>query len=291
MKNIQAIIEKELTSRLGCSIVRREAYAPQGMLNTCMTFDTDQGKFFVKINSEQNLGMFRAEAASLKAIKDTGLITVPTPYFADAEDEYSYLVMEHLSLRPHTPWTQRKLGEQLARMHLARGEKNFGFEIDNTVGTTPQINTWTKEWVPFFVEFRLEHQLRLLEQKYGDAEIRQWGEKFIMRYPSFFAGLKIVPSLLHGDLWSGNTAADSAGNPVVYDPAVYYGHHEAEFGILLMFGGFSQEFHDAYRALIPKEAGFDERQLGYQLYHYLNHYYIFGNSYRPTCMALIKKGI
>ncbi len=76
---------------------------------------------------------------------------------------------------------------------------------------------------------------------------------------------------------------------MVYDPAVYYGHHEADFGILLMFGGFTPEFHQAYHEEIPKQAGFEERQLGYQLYHYLNHYNLFGDSYRSACLSILEK--
>lgn len=161
--------------------------------------------------------------------------------------------------------------------------------MDNTIGTTPQKNPWTEDWVDFFIHQRLEFQLLLAEKRYGDSEIRKKGERFLEKYPSFFEGLEIVSSLLHGDLWSGNTAADLEGNPVVYDPAVYYGHHEADFGILLMFGGFTSDFHTAYRELIPREPGFEERQLGYQLYHYLNHYNLFGSSYRPSCMSILDR--
>ncbi len=172
---------------------------------------------------------------------------------------------------------------------VVKGPEKFGYEIDNTIGTTPQINTWRENWIEFFLVNRLEFQLKLLERRVGDTEIQTKGEKFMERYSSFFEGVEVVPALLHGDLWSGNTGVDEEGEPVIYDPAVYYGHHEADFGILLMFGGFSQEFHEAYRELIPMEPGFEERQLGYQLYHYLNHYNLFGSSYRPSCMSIISR--
>ena len=91
-----------------------------------------------------------------------------------------------------------------------------------------------------------------------------------------------------GDLWNGNSAADQEGNPVVFDPACYYGHHEAELSIMGMFGGFTRDFYEAYHALIPKEEGFSERQKIYQLYHYLNHYNLFGDSYRSSCLEIMK---
>ena len=233
--------------------------------------------------------MFEAEAKGLQSLKNTQTVRVPTPYYWAEEEGYSFLIMEHLQLSAHTPSSQKELGTLLAKMHLAKGAKKFGYDINNTIGTTPQINTWSENWVEFFIHQRLVVQLKLLEQKRGDTEILSRGEKFIERYTTYFKGIQITPALLHGDLWSGNTAADEKGKPVIYDPAVYYGHDEAEFGILLMFGGFTQEFHEAYRELIPMEPGFQERQLGYQLYHYLNHYNIFGSSYRPSCMSILAK--
>lgn len=114
------------------------------------------------------------------------------------------------------------------------------------------------------------------------------GERFIERFKLYFKGVEIRPALLHGDLWGGNTAADRSGAPVIYDPAPYYGHHEAEFGIILMFGGFTSHFHRAYEELLPKVAGFTERQVGYRLYHSMNHYNLFGNAYRPSCLQLME---
>src|SRR6185312_1517917 len=108
--------------------------------------------------------------------------------------------------------------------------------------------------------------------------------------PRFFEGLegKIRPSLLHGDLWGGNCAADSDGNPVIFDPASYYGHAEMELSIMDMFGAPPSGFYEAYHALIPKDIGFEQRHQLYQLYHYLNHYNIFGRSYRSSCVSILR---
>lgn len=289
MSTVNQIITQALHEKLGCKEIHNLTHSPHGVLNQCFTYETDKGKFFVKVNSEYGVSMYAAEAKGLQSIKETETLRVPTPHYYGQGAGHSFLILEYLNMSTHTPVSQRELGMKLAQMHLLRGVGQFGYDIDNTIGTTPQINAWSEAWVAFFIEHRLEYQLNLAEKKYGDSEIRRKGEKFISFFPRFFVGVNVSPSLLHGDLWGGNTAADENGNPVVYDPAVYYGHHEADFGILLMFGGFTSDFHQAYRELIPKEPGFEERQLGYQLYHYLNHYNLFGSSYRPSCLSILEK--
>ncbi|MGA8164509.1 MAG: fructosamine kinase family protein [Waddliaceae bacterium] len=289
MESLLHIIHETLRERFNCKNIHCLTSASGGVLNQCLSFATDKGKFFVKANKENPVAMFAAEAAGLRSIIKTGTLKVPTPYFYGQKQGCSFLILEHLELLPHTAESQRQLGKQLAEMHLKKEATQFGYPIDNTIGTTPQINGWKENWVEFFITNRLDYQLRLAETRYHDKEIRKSGEKFLKKFSDFFTDLTIFPSLLHGDLWNGNTAANGEGNPVVYDPAVYYGHHEADLGILLMFGGFTSDFHQAYHENIPKQPGFEERQLGYQLYHYLNHYNLFGDSYRPTCLSIIKK--
>jgi fructosamine-3-kinase len=103
-----------------------------------------------------------------------------------------------------------------------------------------------------------------------------------------FKGLNIKPSILHGDLWSGNIATVD-GKPSIFDPAVYYGHHEADFG-MSWCAGFSPAFFEAYWSVIEKdEGGFEERKIMYQLYHILNHYNMFGGGYRSQAMGMLKQ--
>ena len=114
-------------------------------------------------------------------------------------------------------------------------------------------------------------------------------DRLLDHLEELFNGLEIIPSLLHGDLWGGNTAALEEGIPVVYDPACYYGHHEADLSMMNMFGGFSSYFYGAYHEVIPKSPGFEPRNHLYQLYHYLNHYLLFGASYRGSCVRILNE--
>ncbi|EFJ43176.1 hypothetical protein VOLCADRAFT_66217, partial [Volvox carteri f. nagariensis] len=162
----------------------------------------------------------------------------------------------------------------------------FGFPVDNTIGGTPQINTWSYDWEEFFRDRRLQPQLQMT----GDTQLKRMGENLCSNLHTFFEGIEVRPSVLHGDLWSGNIGS-VGGQPAVFDPATYYGHHEAEFGMSWCAGegGFSPAFYSAYHDLIPRAPGFERRAELYRLYHYLNHLNLFGDSYYPQCATILKR--
>eukprot|EP00879_Flechtneria_rotunda_P025317 GHRR01026896.1.p1 GENE.GHRR01026896.1~~GHRR01026896.1.p1 ORF type:complete len:186 (+),score=52.12 GHRR01026896.1:480-1037(+) len=166
----------------------------------------------------------------------------------------------------------------------AKGGK-FGFPVDNTIGATPQPNGWMDNWVDFYRDRRLGHQLQLLD----DRQLNQLGDKLLPNLEVFFDDIqgKIKPSVLHGDLWSGNIAGVE-GKPCIFDPATYYGHHEAEFG-MSWCAGFTGDFWRAYHEVIPKAPGFDRRKDLYLLYHYLNHTNLFGGGYYNTSLRIMQR--
>ena len=252
------------------------------------TYTTESGKrFFVK-TSRRDPSMFIGEGAGLNAMFETNTLAIPRVYYAGATPEgsregNSFIVMDHLNFGGRGD--QAEFGRQLALMHAAtpaveeaRAGK-FGFTVDNTCGDTPQPNGWMDDWVQFYLERRIRHQLRLAR----DSTLTELGEKVCERAPLWFEPCgAIKPSILHGDLWSGNIGTVD-GKPSVFDPAVYYGHSEAEFG-MSWCAGFSQKFYDAYFEVLPKvETHFEERRQLYLLYHYLNHYNLFGGGYLGGC--------
>ena len=160
----------------------------------------------------------------------------------------------------------------------------FGFPVDNTIGGTPQPNAWMADWVAFFRERRMDHQVALA----GDGALDSLWAKVAPRLGELFDDVQgaagpIAPSILHGDLWSGNIASVK-GSPSIYDPACYYGHHEAEWG-MAWCSSFPPAFWKGYRALIPKDEGFERRFALYEAYHKLNHFNLFGGSYRNAAYA------
>ncbi|CAD6201648.1 unnamed protein product [Miscanthus lutarioriparius] len=259
-----------------------------GCINSAQRYDTDAGPFFVKTNSRIGPEMFEGEALGLKAMYDTKSIRVPLPYkVGSLPTGGSFIIMEFIEFGP-SRGDQSVLGRKLAEMHkAAKSDKGYGFHVGNTIGSTPQINTWTDDWIEFYSKHRLGYQLELASRRYGDSAILEKGQRLIKNIHPLFNGAVIEPCLLHGDLWSGNISSDSNGDPVILDPACYYGHNEAEFG-MSWCAGFGGDFYNAYFQVMPKQPGFEKRRDLYLLYHYLNHYNLFGSGYRSSAMSIIE---
>ncbi|KAG9441667.1 hypothetical protein H6P81_017521 [Aristolochia fimbriata] len=258
-----------------------------GCINLASRYDTDAGSFFVKTNRSIGPSMFEGEALGLNAMYETKSIRVPKPYKVGSLPlGGSYIIMEYIQFGP-SRGDQAVLGRKLAEMHKAgKSDKGFGFDVDNTIGSTPQINSWMSDWVEFFAEQRLGYQLKLAKQQYGDSAIYEKGQRLVKSMRLLFEDVPVEPCLLHGDLWSGNISSDTNGQPVILDPACYYGHNEAEFG-MSWCAGFGGAFYNAYFEVMPKQPGFEKRRDLYMLYHYLNHYNLFGSGYRSSAMSII----
>lgn len=285
---LEQVLLKILEKKIGCKEGQLHLIK-KNYTNQYFTCETELGKFFVKTRSQEHEAVFAAEARALEEIDYLDTVRVPVPHFYGTAEGNSFLIVEFIDLYPHTAESMKKLGKGIALMHLKGKEKRFGFPLDNRLGESPQLNPWVEEWSEFFKNYRIGVQLNLLKKKYNDVEIEEKGEKFLPKIEEFFTDIKIQPSLLHGDLWYGNTAVDDEGTPVIFDPASYYGHDEAELSIASLFGHFQTEFFEAYHELIPKQEGFDERQELYKFYHLLNHYNIFGTSYREDCLLSLNK--
>ncbi|KAE7999784.1 hypothetical protein FH972_004182 [Carpinus fangiana] len=258
-----------------------------GCINLATRYDTDAGSFFVKTNRSIGPSMFEAEALGLGAMYETRAIRVPKPFkVGPLPTGGSYIIMEFIQFG-NSRGSQSILGRKLAEMHKAgKSEKGFGFDVNNTIGSTPQINTWSLDWIQFYGEHRLGYQLKLALDQYGDSTIYEKGQRLVKSMGPLFENVAIEPCLLHGDLWSGNISSDNNGEPVILDPACYYGHNEAEFG-MSWCAGFGGSFYNAYFEVTPKQPGFEKRRDLYMLYHYLNHYNLFGSGYRSSSMSII----
>ncbi|KNA13696.1 hypothetical protein SOVF_114300 [Spinacia oleracea] len=259
-----------------------------GCINLATRYDTDVGPFFVKTNRSIGQSMFEGEALGLRLMFETNTIRVPKPYKVGSLPRGgSYIIMEFVEFGAARSG-QPALGKKLAEMHKAgKSDRGFGFEVDNTIGSTPQINTWTSDWIEFYGKHRLGYQLKLARDQFGDSSIYEKGQKLAKNLAPLFENVVIEPCLLHGDLWSGNVTYDKNGEPVILDPACYYGHNEAEFG-MSWCAGFGSSFYNAYFEVMPQQPGFEKRRDLYMLYHYLNHYNLFGSSYRSSAVSIIE---
>ena len=281
-----------LEDALGSSVVNRAARGGSQWA-AFESFNLKDGRrAFVK-TSAKDPSMFAGEAAGLRALRAAGAFVVPEVYGTgvppEGERSNSFIAMEYLNFGARGD--QGEFGDALATMHLAAPSHKeasagkFGFERNNTIGETHQPNEWTDSWLEFWRDKRLMHMIRLAR----DPTLSQLAEKVVdKRLSDMFSSCgEIKPSLLHGDLWSGNIGTVGK-KPSVFDPAVYYGHHEADFG-MSWCAGFTPAFYEAYHAKIPKAPGFEERAKLYRLYHYLNHYVMFGGGYYRECVNILKE--
>lgn len=240
--------------------------------------------WFVKLNKPHQLSMFTAEAEGLKAIRETQSIRVPEVLCAGKTKQASFLVMEYIDLSGQINTAQ--LGELLAKMHHTK-QDYFGWHCNNTIGTTPQINNPEQYWPDFWQKHRLHYQLDLALSQGLSPKVYDKGLKLAEAIPLFFSNYSPSPSLLHGDLWTGNCAADSNNNPIIFDPACYFGDREADLAMTELFGGFGSAFKNAYHYHYPIDSGYNIRKNLYNLYHILNHYNLFGGSYESQSSRLI----
>lgn len=260
-----------------------------GCINHAMRLECNVGSFFLKWNSSCAEDMFLKEAAGLEEMYDVENIylKIPKVIWAKKVDELpGFLLMEYLQPTGITSGYDEKLGRGLAIMHQKKASA-YGFKHNNYCGLTPQDNRWNVSWIDFFGRQRIKHLLELIKRSRGlTSEDENKYYKLIEHLPEILSH-KTVPSLIHGDLWSGNYMYTLNG-PALIDPAVYYADREMELSIVTMFGGFSRRFWDAYREMYPMLDGWQERNTLYQLYHVLNHYYLFGGGYISQANQIVR---
>ncbi len=260
-----------------------------GCINDSRIIDLKDGRqFFLKSHPRARHfpGMFSSEFEALRRLSDADAIRVPAPVACGEE----FIVMEAFQEGPPCADWQQQTGRQLAHLHQATVHVQFGFDFDNYLGTTPQPNLWTDDWLSFWRDQRLGWQLELYSRKRGsDRELIHLTERLLNRLDVYLGDVDEPAVLLHGDLWSGNAASDDSGRPVIFDPASYYGHREAEIGMMRMFGGFGPQCEAAYAEVWPLPPGSDERISLYRLYHEFNHLNLFGHGYYRSCVSTIQR--
>jgi fructosamine-3-kinase len=258
-----------------------------GCINEAWCLIGNKRRFFVKINArDRQTTMFAAEFAGLLVLYGCRAIKVPKPLCFGHTAAAAYLVTEFLPLGAGQAHL-RILGRQLAALHRHTAD-HYGWERDNTLGSTPQPNARATDWSAFWREHRLGYQLQLAARNGYAGALQTTGEQLLSKLDQFLPH-RPPASLLHGDLWSGNVSGLPDGTPVIFDPAVYYGDRETDLAMTELFGGFGPDFYAAYREQWPLDAGYALRTDLYNLYHVLNHLNLFGGGYLRQSRHLIDR--
>ncbi|MDV3309217.1 MAG: fructosamine kinase family protein [Cyclobacteriaceae bacterium] len=259
-----------------------------GCINNGGRLQSAQEDFFLKWNFAKRFpGMFETEAKGLALLFDTGALRIPRVVGTGTRGEYQFILMEFVQSAAKSREYWRTLGRQLAALHRTSWHQ-YGLDHDNYMGSLPQENAPSHDWVSFFIERRLHPQLKL------GVDARRISSDVTTQFEILFKRLRDIlnqepPSLVHGDLWSGNVIVDDTGNPCLIDPAVYYGHREIDLAMTELFGGFDQDFYDAYEEAFPTEPSLQERLDIYKLYPLLVHVNLFGGGYLGEVRAILRR--
>ena len=244
--------------------------------------------FFLKTNKSLAFpGLFEKEKQGLEFLAQHNVITVPRVLYCGTYEDEQLLVLEWIQQGPKTGDFWEKFGEQLARLHQC-ANTHFGFEHNNYMGALPQENEWTDSWVNFFINSRLAPQIEMALAK--DLLSRREVDLFERLYKKLHTIFnEEKPSLLHGDLWSGNYLCDQDSAPVLIDPAVYYGHRSMDLAMTTLFGGFNREFYTSYHHHYPFPSNYQEQWDICNLYPLLIHLNLFGQSYLHDIKGTLQK--
>ena len=281
-------IAREITALTGT----RCAPAPQrrvtgGCINECYCWPGDAGAMFVKVAAPEAQAMFAAEAAGLAELEWAHAVRVPRVLASGHTERAAFLALEWIEVGVAGPDCEARLGKELAALHAVTAPR-FGWARDNTIGRTPQVNAASEDWAEFFRERRLRPQLEMAAA-HGFADLpAAAAERLLESVARLLAGHHPAASLLHGDLWGGNWLAALSGEPVLIDPAVYYGDRETDLAMTRLFGGFGERFYQAYQAAAPLAPAAQARVELYNLYHVLNHANLFGGGYALQARAMIE---
>jgi protein-ribulosamine 3-kinase len=287
-------LQQAVASALGHAFgeaVQIDAYRPLGggSINRTEIIDTTAGTFVLKSNRHAPPGMFQAEADGLATLRSSGTSLVIPRVIAVNDAAPAFLVLEYLDAGARVRDFDERLGRGLAELHRSTNAR-YGFGHDNYCGATTQPNSWSERWIDFYAASRLGHQARIASDGGRlDARDRAAIDRVINRLGDWIGEPTTGPSLIHGDLWSGNLHGDTGGRPAILDPAAYFAHREAEFGMMTLFGGFSPRVFDAYHETLPLEPGWRDRNALYRLYHVMNHLNLFGGGYHADVMAIVRR--
>jgi protein-ribulosamine 3-kinase len=259
-----------------------------GSINTVYRIITNSGDYCIKYNHAGSFpGMFEKERTGLQILSHAGEIKVPEVITVQNTGSFTYILLEYISPARKIPGFMTDFGLSMAALHR-HSSGYYGNDHDNYMGSLVQSNKKHDDWSSFFIEERLEKQLIPATEKgyFSSADLSRF-QRLFKEFPGICPSEK--PSLVHGDLWSGNYLVSDKGKACLIDPAVYYGHREVDIAMSTLFGGFDPDFYSSYNEVYPMGKGWKERLEIYNLYPLLVHLNLFGAGYLGSIERIIRR--
>ncbi len=278
-------VNRLLSEHLGTAEIRERVELPGGEIHPAWRLSYGDKDVFVKCNSREMLPIFAAEADQLSLLAHSKTVRVPQVYGVGSDRDYSFLLLEYMSLEPLDAHNAYLLGQQLSDLHQWSEQLQFGLDFDNELATLPQPNTWQRRWATFFAEQRIGWQLQLAAEKgmsFGNID------DITAMIESRLHNHQPRPSLLHGDLWPHNCAS-AVGGPVIFDPACYWGDRECDLAMLPLYPKVPANIYDGYQSRTPLPDDFVQRQPVYQLYYLLNRSNLFGGQHLVVAQRAVER--
>lgn len=285
--NLKRIVEKGLTLISKDERLIQLFPVSGGDINQAYYVQTEWNEYFVKANPKMKIDFFEFERKGISIIRNTSTIDVPTVLDCIEVEGVPMLWMEWIE-GEKTKETDKLLGERLAALHLVQ-VMGYGLEGESYIGYLKEKNKLLDNWIQYYRDVRLNSQLErgrqlgtiTLDREKKLMTLMDRLEEWIPKSPK--------PSLLHGDLWSGNWMSGQEGVPYLIDPAILYGDHEFELAFTELFGGFSNQFYKAYNSVYPHSSEYSDRKELYQLYYLLVHLNMFGESYGGSVDRILRR--
>ncbi|TFJ91496.1 fructosamine kinase family protein [Lentibacillus salicampi] len=281
------LIEKALRQAGDQSRVRTVRHAAGGSINESYFVGTGERQYFIKHHREAPIRFFELEAKGLELIRETNSIAVPGVFTYSDESGNAFIVMEWVegARSADTDW---KLGDHVAAMHQTFGE-NHGFMDDTFIGTLPQSNGFFSSWLAYYRDRRLAAQLQLGIERGRISGTRRNRLETLLENLDRWVPDNVAPSYLHGDLWGGNWLAGPGGEPYLIDPSFLYGDRHFELAFTEVFGGYSNDFYQAYKERFPLSPDYEDIKPLYQLYYLLVHLNMFGEAYGRSVDIILQR--
>lgn len=282
----EMLINEDWYQELKLGKIKKIEPVSGGDINLAFKVTSDTGNYFLKVQTNNDESFFDHEIEGLNLINSVA--NAPKVIKSGSFQGNGYLVLQYVKFGQGS---QYDLGQLVAKMHQKHAQQ-FGLDHNILNATNPKINDWQDNWGDFYVKQRLEVLEHEVKKKgywndYRENLINQL-KTLLLEY---YQDNPVQPSLMHGDLWNGNVGFEESGQPILFDPDVFFGNREMDIAMTLLFGGFNQDFYDGYQSIYPLKEGWNQRVPWYQTYYLLAHVNLFGEGYGPSLENALQQSI